>query len=300
MNKNEIHGLWLGLLGVVMFSMTLPVTRLAVGSPEAPFMTGYFIAFGRAAVAGLLSVAYLFWVKAEPPNFKQYQSLAMVSIGVVFGFPLLTSLAMRYVPAAHASVITGVLPLATAALAARVNRQRPSMGFWFCAVSGCALVLGFAILRSGQSGWWPQTADLMLLAAMALGAIGYVWGGRMSMEMPAQQVISWALVMSLPVTLPLAWVFRPIDPVPWSAWAGFAYVSLFSMWLGFFAWYRGLALGGTVKVSQVQLLQPFLGMLFAIPILGESLDMMTVAFGLAVVATVFIGRKMPVYATTKD
>ena len=300
MNKHEIQGLWLGLLGVVMFSMTLPVTRLAVGSSEAPFMTGYFIAFGRAAVAGLLSVAYLFWVKAAPTNFKQCRSLAMVSIGVVFGFPLLTSLAMRYVPAAHASVITGVLPLATAALAARVNRQRPSMGFWLCAVSGCALVLSFAILRSGQSGWWPQTADLMLLAAMALGAIGYVWGGRMSTEMPAQQVISWASVMSLPLTLPLAWQSRPLDPVPWSSWAGFAYVSLFSMWLGFFAWYRGLALGGTVKVSQVQLLQPFLGMLFAIPILGESLDLLTIGFGLAVVATVFIGRKMPVYSTTKD
>ena len=300
MNKHEIQGLWLGLLGVVMFSMTLPVTRLAVGSSEAPFMTGYFIAFGRAAVAGLLSVAYLFWVKAAPPNFKQCRSLAMVSIGVVVGFPLLTSLAMRYVPAAHASVITGVLPLATAALAARVNRQRPTMGFWLCAIGGCGLVLGFAVLRSGQSGWWPQTADLMLLAAMALGAIGYVWGGRMSTEMPAQQVISWALVISLPLTLPLAWQSRPLDPVPWSAWAGFAYVSLFSMWLGFFAWYRGLALGGTVRVSQVQLLQPFLGMLFAIPILGETLDLLTIGFGLAVVATVFLGRHMPVYSTTKD
>ena len=298
MNKKELHGLWLGLLGVLLFSITLPVTRLAVGTPDAPLLTGFFIAFGRAGVAGLLSVVYLVSVKATPPTAKQYQSLAMVSLGVVFGFPLLTSLAMRYVPAAHASVITGVLPLATAALAARVNLQRPSVGFWLCAVSGCVLVLGFAILRSGQSGWWPHTADLMLLAAMALGAIGYVWGGRMSTQMPAQQVISWALVMSLPVTLPLAWVFRPLEPVPWFAWAGFAYVSLFSMWLGFFAWYRGLAMGGTVRVSQVQLLQPFLGMLFAIPILGESLDATTVGFGLAVVATVFLGRKMPVHSHT--
>ena len=297
-NKNEIHGLWLGLLGVVLFSITLPVTRMAVGTPETPFLSGYFIAFGRAGVAGLLSAVYLYLVKAVPPSFKQSQSLAMVSLGVVFGFPLLTSLAMRYLPAAHASVITGVLPLATAALAARVNRQRPSIGFWFCAVGGCLLVLCFAILRSGQSGWWPQTADLMLLGAMAMAAIGYVWGGRMSTQMPAQNVISWALVLSLPLTLPLSWLSRPLEPVPWSAWAGFAYVSLFSMWLGFFAWYRGLALGGTVRVSQVQLLQPFLGMLFAIPILGETLDMMTVGFGLAVIATVFIGRKMPVHSHT--
>jgi drug/metabolite transporter (DMT)-like permease len=295
-NKNELHGLWLGLLGVVLFSITLPVTRLAVGTPETPLLTGYFIAFGRAGVAGMLSAVYLFAVKPPIPTLKQCRSLGMVSLGVVFGFPLMTSLAMRYVPAAHASVITGVLPLATAALAARVNRQRPSMGFWLCAVCGCLLVLGFAVLRSGQSGWWLHSADLMLLVAMVLGAIGYVWGGRLSTEMPAQHVISWALVISLPLTLPLAWLSRPLDSVPWSAWAGFAYVSLFSMWLGFFAWYRGLALGGTVRVSQVQLLQPFLGMLFAIPILGESLDLTTLGFGLAVVATVFIGRKMPVHS----
>ena len=296
MNKNELHGLWLGLLGVVLFSITLPVTRLAVGTPETPLLTGYFIAFGRAGVAGMLSAVYLFAVKPPIPTLKQCRSLGMVSLGVVFGFPLMTSLAMRYVPAAHASVITGVLPLATAALGARVNRQRPSMGFWLCAVCGCLLVLGFAVLRSGQSGWWLHSADLMLLVAMVLGAIGYVWGGRLSTEMPAQHVISWALVISLPLTLPLAWLSRPLDSVPWSAWAGFAYVSLFSMWLGFFAWYRGLALGGTVRVSQVQLLQPFLGMLFAIPILGESLDLTTLGFGLAVVATVFIGRKMPVHS----
>lgn len=190
MNKNELHGLWLGLLGVVLFSITLPVTRLAVGTPETPLLTGYFIAFGRAGVAGMLSAVYLFAVKPPIPTLKQCRSLGMVSLGVVFGFPLMTSLAMRYVPAAHASVITGVLPLATAALAARVNRQRPSMGFWLCAVCGCLLVLGFAVLRSGQSGWWLHSADLMLLVAMVLGAIGYVWGGRLSTEMPAQHVIS--------------------------------------------------------------------------------------------------------------
>lgn len=217
-----------------------------------------------------------------------------MAIGVVFGFPVFTSLAMRHVEASHASVITGVLPLATASLAAVMNRQRPSWGFWVCAVTGTGLVVSFALLRSGQAGLHLQSADALLLCAMAFAAVGYAWGGRMSQSMGAEQVICWALVVSLPVTVPLTWWSQPTAPVPWSAWAGFAYVSLFSMWLGFFAWYRGLSMGGTVRVSQIQLLQPFLGMLMAIPILGEHLDMTTVGFGLAVVATVFVSRKMAV------
>ena len=294
MTPTERKGMWFGLLGVTMFAVTLPVTRLAVGSTEDPHLSGVFLAMGRAVVAACLSVIYLWISKAAFPSKNQWKGLGLVALGVVFGFPLLTSLAMRYVEATHASVITGVLPLATASLAAVMNKQKPSWGFWLCAVTGTALVVGFALLRSGQSGLHFHSADLLLLAAMAFAALGYAWGGRMSQTMGAEQVICWALVISLPLTLPLAWLSQPTNPVPWSAWAGFAYVSLFSMWLGFFAWYRGLAMGGTVRVSQIQLLQPFLGMLIAIPVLGETLDAFTVGFGLAVVATVFISRKMPV------
>jgi drug/metabolite transporter (DMT)-like permease len=294
MTPTERKGMWFGLLGVTMFAVTLPVTRLAVGSPEDPHLSGVFLAMGRAVVAACLSVIYLWVSKAAFPSKNQWKGLGLVALGVVFGFPLLTSLAMRYVEATHASVITGVLPLATASLAAVMNKQKPSWGFWLCAVTGTALVVGFALLRSGQSGLHFHSSDLLLLAAMAFAALGYAWGGRMSQTMGAEQVICWALVISLPLTLPLAWLSQPTNPVPWSAWAGFAYVSLFSMWLGFFAWYRGLAMGGTVRVSQIQLLQPFLGMLIAIPVLGETLDAFTVGFGLAVVATVFISRKMPV------
>jgi len=267
---------------------------LAVGTPEDPHLSGVFLAMGRAAVAACLSVIYLWLTRAAWPSQAQWKGLGLVALGVVFGFPLLTSVAMRHVEATHASVITGVLPLATASLAALMNKQKPSWGFWLCAVTGTALVVGFALLRSGQSGLHLQSADLLLLGAMVFAALGYAWGGRMSQSMGPEQVICWALVISLPLTLPMAWLSQPTHPVPWSAWAGFAYVSLFSMWLGFFAWYRGLALGGTVRVSQIQLLQPFLGMLMAIPILGERLDATTVSFGLAVVATVFISRKMPV------
>ena len=201
---------------------------------------------------------------------------------------------MRHVQAVHASVIVGVLPLATAAVGAYLHRQRPSNGFWLCAALGSVLVVGFAILRSGSAGLALHPADLLLLAAMGCAAIGYAQGGQLSQRMRADHVICWALVIALPVTLPLALWTHPQEAIAASAWWAFAYVAVFSMWIGFFAWYRGLALGGTVRVSQVQLVQPFLSMLFAVPLLDETLDAVTLGFAAAVIATVFIGKKMPV------
>lgn len=301
MNKTrkaeEIKGLWLGLLGVVIFALTLPMTRLAVGSPQAPELSGVFIALGRAVVAALLSAAFLLATRAPLPRREQWLPLAITSGGVVFGFPLFTSIAMRHVEAVHASVIVGVLPLATAAVGAWLHRQRPSTGFWLCAALGSALVVGFAVLRSGNGSGGPsiQPADLLLLAAMGCAAVGYAYGARLSQHMRAEHVICWALVIALPLTLPAAALARPTQTHQAAVWLGFAYVAVFSAWLGFFAWYRGLALGGTVRVSQVQLVQPFLGMLFAVPLLGETLDATTIGFSLAVIATVFIGKKMPVH-----
>ena len=291
-------GLWLGLLGIVIFSVTLPMTRLAVGSLEAPQMSGIFIAAGRAVVAAALSAVFLLATRAPLPRRPDWWPLAITAGGVLFGFPFLTSIAMRYVEAMHASVIVGVLPLATAAVGALLHRQRPSKGFWACAALGSALVVAFAMLKSGSAGGpggvWLRFADLLLLAAMLCAAVGYGYGARLSQQMRAEHVICWALVISLPLTLPLAFISWPPAPVTAAAWWGFAYVAVFSMWLGFFAWYRGLALGGTVRVSQVQLVQPFLSMLFAVPLLGERLDTVTVGFALAVIATVFVGKKMPV------
>ena len=290
----ETRGLALGLLGVVIFALTLPMTRLAVGTPEAPLMSGLFIAMGRAAVAGALS-AMLLWAQRAPwPQRADWWPLVLTALGVVFGFPLLTSIAMRHVGAVHASVIVGVLPLATAAVGALLHRQRPSPAFWACALLGTALVVAFALLRSGSAGLALHPADLLLLGAMLCAAVGYGYGARLSHHMRADAVICWALVLSLPVTVPLAALSWPQVAVPVVAWAAFGYVSVFSMWLGFFAWYRGLALGGTVRVSQVQLVQPFLGMLFAVPLLGERLDAVSLGFGLAVMATVLAGRRMPV------
>jgi drug/metabolite transporter (DMT)-like permease len=293
MNAAETKGLWLGLAGVAIFALTLPMTRLAVGTAQAPLMSGVFIALGRAAVAAGLSILFLWATRAPWPQRHQWWPLVATAAGVVFGFPLLTSIAMRYVEAVHASVIVGVLPLATALVGALLHRQRPSAGFWTCAALGTLLVVAFAVLRSG-AGLRLHPADLLLLAAMAFAAIGYGYGARLSQSMRAEHVICWALVISLPLTLPLSLWTLPTTPVPASAWWAFAYVALFSMWIGFFAWYRGLALGGTVRVSQVQLVQPFLSMVFAVPLLGERLDATTVAFGLAVIATVFVGRRMAV------
>jgi drug/metabolite transporter (DMT)-like permease len=267
-----------------------------VGTPDAPLMSGAFIAVGRAVVAAGLSALFLLATRAPFPQRRDWWPLALTAGGVVFGFPLLTSIAMRHVEAVHASVIVGVLPLATAAVGAWLHRQRPSFGFWACALVGSALVVAYAVLRSGASGLAIQPADALLLAAMGCAAIGYGYGARLSQHMRAEHVICWALVLSLPLTLPWAWATRPQVQIPASAWWAFAYVAVFSMWLGFFAWYRGLALGGTVRVSQVQLLQPFLSMLFAVPLLGERLDALTLGFAVAVIATVFIGKKMPVRA----
>ncbi len=291
------QGLLLGLLGVTIFALTLPMTRLAVGTVDAPQMSGMFVALGRAVVAALLSIAFLVATRAPIPRHADLLPLAITAAGVVFGFPLFTSVAMRYVEAVHASVIVGVLPLATAAVGALLHRQRPSAGFWICAALGSALVVGFAVLRSGSAGLSIHPADALLLAAMLCAAVGYGYGARLSQRMRAEHVICWALVLALPITLPLAAFTRPQATLQASAWWGFAYTAVFSMWLGFFAWYRGLALGGTVRVSQVQLVQPFLGMLFAVPLLGERLDAVTLGFAAAVIATVFIGKKMPVHAT---
>ena len=289
------RGFTLGALGVVIFAMTLPMTRLAVGPGSDPQLPPGFVTAGRAAVAGLLSVVYLLALRLRGPmpwpSRRHWLPLAISALGTVVGFPLTLALALRQVDSMHAAVVTGLMPLSTALIGALVMRQRPSLGFWACALAGCGLVLLFAAWRGGGA---LSAGDGLLLLAVLFTGIGYVAGAKVAADLPAPQVICWVLVISLPLTLPTAIWLWPQLPARASAWGGFAYVSLFSMWLGFFAWYRGLALGGVVRVSQVQLLQPFLALLFAVPVLGEQLDPLTVAFSLAVIAVVFLGRQMKV------
>ena len=296
------RGLWLGLLGIVIFSATLPLTKLAVGSSAAPQLSPWFVTFGRAAVAGTLSVAYLCFQylrgQVRRPSRQQWSLLACTALGVVVGFPLFSSLALQYVPSTHGAVVTGLLPLATAVVAALWFRQRPSLAFWACALIGTLLVLAFMALRSADSAGrlGLHLADVFLLLAMASAALGYVAGARLTPSLGAERVICWVLVLSLPLTAPLACWSAPADvyAIASASWWAFAYLAVFSMWLGFFAWYRGLALGGAVRVSQVQLVQPFLSLLLAAALLGESLDAVTLCFGVAVIASVLIGKKMPV------
>ncbi len=294
------QGWLLGVLGVLIFALTIPMTRLASGSLAAPQLPAEFVAIGRAALAGLLAALWLGATRAPWPRPAQWRQLGLTALGVVFGFPLFLGWAVQRVDAAHAAVVSGLLPIATALMGALLMRQRPSRGFWACALLGTALVLGFAFWKGGAR---LQAADGLLVLAVLWGGVGYVLGARLSAPqgdgrppMAPQQVISWVLVASLPVTLPLTWAFHPTAPVRLAAWGGFLYVSVFSMWLGFFAWYRGLQLGGMLRVSQVQLLQPFLSMWLAVPLLGEPLDAATVGFSLAVMATVFLSRRMAVAA----
>jgi drug/metabolite transporter (DMT)-like permease len=304
--RDERLGLLLGLLGVILFGATLPMTKLAIGSPDAPQLSPWFVTFGRAAVAGGLSVVYLLVQHLRGalrrPTADQWGLLAFIAMGVVIGFPLFMSLALQYVPSTHGAVVTGLLPLTTAGVAAVWYRQRPSVGFWASAVAGTALVWTFMIYRSGAASGHMTlhiaSADWLLIMAMGSAALGYIGGARLTPSLGAEQVICWVLVLSLTVTLPLAWKHWPpsIGAVQTASWWAFAYVAVFSMWLGFFAWYRGLALGGAVRVSQVQLVQPFVALLVAVPLLGERVDAVTIGFGLAVIATVFIGKKMPVAA----
>ena len=294
---HETRGLWLGLLGVTIFAMTLPMTRLAVGPEGDPQLPPAFVTAGRAAFAGLLSLAWLALTGAPRPTRRQLPAIAVCALGTVVGFPLFLALALRRVDASHAAVITGVLPLFTAAVAALHFRQRPSLGFWICAAIGCALVLAFAAVRGhGALG----VADGLLLFALTCTAVGYVAGAELSVQMKAEQTICWVLACSLPLTLPAMVIAWPSQSVRAASWLGFGYVTLFSMWLGFFAWYRGLALGGAVRVSQVQLVQPFLSLLFAVPVLGERLDAVTVLFALAVIGVVFVGRSMPAHAPARS
>ena len=287
-------GLWLGVLGMLIFAGTIPMTRLAAGSNEAPQLPAVFVAIGRAGVAGLLSLVYLLVTRAPWPRRHHWPMLALTMCGNVLGWPLLLGLAVRRVDAMHAAVITGLMPLATAAVGALLLHQRPSRGFWGFALLGAALVVAFAAWSGAGR---PQLGDLLLLGAVIASSIGYVTGVRVSSgpdAMTPEQTISWVLVLALPVTLPALVTLWPALPVRASAWAGFAYVALFSMWMGFFAWYRGLAWGGTLRVSQVQLLQPFLSILLAVPLLGERLRPATLGFSIAVMACVYLGRRMSV------
>ena len=228
----------------------------------------------------------------DRPTPAQRKPLAMALLGNALGYPLLLGFALRHVSSGHAAVITALLPLTTAAIAALVLHQRARLGFWLFAGLGSALVVVFSLYRAVQQGhsFGLDWADGLLVGAVLSASVGYVYGAQVTQALGAERVICWVCVMALPLSVPGALLTWPDHSVNLSAWLGLVYVGVFSMWAGFFAWYRGMALGGALRVSQTQLLQPFLSILAAVPLLGEPLEIVTLGFALAVMATVFLGK----------
>lgn len=287
--ERETFGLLLGLGGVIAFSLTLPITRHAVTE-----MTPTMVGLGRAVVAGFAALAILAVTRTPAPPLGDLGRLAVVAAGVVLGFPLLSAWAMQHVPASHGGVMLGILPLATAVVGALMAGERPTRGFWLAGVAGSAAVIVFALLDGAGA---IQLADLALLGAVLAAAVGYAEGGRIARGMAAWQVICWALVISLPfLALPVGLEVAK-HPMTFSAsvWAGFLYLSLISQLGGFLLWYAGLAIGGIARVSQTQLLQPFLTIVAAALLLNEAIHITTIVFAAVVVLTVAISRRMPIH-----
>ncbi|WP_276808298.1 DMT family transporter [Castellaniella defragrans] len=269
-----------GMIGVAIFSGSLPATRLAVLGLDPLFVTA-----ARAALAGLLALAALAFTRSPRPGRADLRTLLLVAFGVVLGFPLFSALALRTITSAHSLVFIGLLPLATAIFGTWLGGERPSRAFWAFAILGAASVAGFALSRDGSGS---LGADALMMVAIVTCGYGYAEGGRLSRRLGGWQVICWVLVLSLPLSLPLSVVLRPAvwTGIPASAWGGLAYVAVFSMLVGFIFWYRGLAQGGIAAVGQLQLLQPFMGLMLAAWLLGEPVTPVMLAVTAFVVACV--------------
>ncbi|WP_028008548.1 DMT family transporter [Solimonas flava] len=275
-----------GLIGVLIFSGSLPATRVAVAALDP-----WFVTWARAAIAGLLAGGLLLVLRQPWPRRDELPALALVMLGVVVGFPLFSALALQRVSSAHALVFVGLLPLATAGFAVLRGGERPRPAFWLFALLGSALVLGYALRRETAATGFG-VGDAWMLAAIAVCGFGYAEGARLSRRLGGWQTICWALLLALPLMLPLAWRTRPATPPPAAAaWAALAYVSLFSMLLGFVFWYRGLAQGGIAAVGQLQLLQPLFGLLLAGLLLGETVEPAMIGVAVAVALCVAAARR---------
>lgn len=273
-----------GLLGVVIFSASLPATRIAVGG-----FTPLFLTSARAVIAALLGMALLWMLSQKRPVKADFPSLIIVAIGVVVGFPLLTALALQHITSAHSVVFIGLLPLSTAIFGVLRGGERPRPAFWLLSGLGAILVAGFAWMQNAEIS---LAGDLLMVAAIVVCGLGYAEGAVLSRRLGGWQVISWALVLSLPFMVLLAIITLPAS---WSGisvpqWLGLAYVSLFSMLIGFVFWYRGLALGGIATVGQLQLLQPFFGLMLSAVLLGETVAWTMIATTMLVVLCV-VGAK---------
>lgn len=274
-----------GLLGVVIFSGSLPATRVAVLD-----MDPFFLTFLRASIAGILAVMLIFGFREKRPHASQLIPLVIVSLGVVIGFPLLTAMALQHATSAHSIVFLGLLPLTTAIFGVLRGGERPKLAFWIFSVIGSLLVMGFALSKGASAS---LTGDLLMLAAVIACGLGYAEGAKLTRVLGGWQVISWALIISLPFMLVAALFTMPatFSGIGSPAWVSLGYVSLFSMLIGFIFWYKGLAIGGIAAVGQLQLLQPFFGLGLSATLLHETVSPLMVLVTLGVILCVIGSRK---------
>ncbi|KXH84254.1 DMT family transporter [Chryseobacterium kwangjuense] len=285
LSKDENLSGWInGFIGVVLFSGGLPATKLAVME-----MSPTFVTIVRAAVAGLLALMVLWIGKEKRPVKNQLVPLLLVSVGCVIGFPLLSALALQYLTSAHSIVFLGMLPLATAVFGVFRGGERPHPAFWLFSVTGSVLVIGYAVAQGISAS---PVGDILMLLAVILCGMGYAEGAKLSKTLGGWQVISWALVLALPVMIPLFFIYLPDDigAVSSRGWFGMGYISLFSMFIGFIFWYKGLAQGGIATVGQLQLLQPFFGLGLAAYFLHEQVSLGMIGITIGVILCV-VGTK---------
>lgn len=276
-----LEGLFFVLIGTVVFSLSLPMTRLA-----APQLGGWTVGFGRIVFAGCFAGLLLAIRREKLPPRRLLPNFLIVIMGVIFGFPILTSLALQTVPSNHGAVTTGILPIATAVIGIFRNRQRPPLLFWVSCVIAVLMVILFALSEGAGSF---QTEDLLLFGAVILAGFGYAEGGRLAREIGGWRVICWAVTLSAPfavIPLLLAVNGRDLSVINPQGWLGFIYLCIFSQVLGFFAMYRGLAVGGVARVSFVQLIQPFLTLVWSALLLGETIKPTTALVSILVIGNV--------------
>lgn len=283
--KQAVNGWVNGFIGVAIFAGSLPATRVAIADFPPIFLTS-----ARATIAAVLGLIFLLVLRQPRPTRAHLNSLMMSALGVVIGFPLFTALALQHMTASRSIVFVGLLPICTAIFAVLRSGERPRAPFWVFSILGASFVAGYAAIGStGTAG----LGDLFMLIAILLCGLGYAEGAKLSRSLGGWQVISWALLLSLPVMLPLTFLSMPnaFSHVSIAAWGGLAYVSIFSMLLGFVFWYRGLAIGGIATVGQLQLLQPFIGLALASLLLHEQVSGMMLLVTLAALLCVAGARK---------
>ncbi|OUS00215.1 EamA family transporter [Halobacteriovorax marinus] len=285
---NEMKSLIYGIIGVLCFGITLPVTRYI-----SPSFDPFFIGSARAFIAGLTAIVVLFLLKAVKPTKAQIRPLLVVTFGAVLGFPVMASFAMKYVPASHGGVVVGLLPMVTAIFGTMITKDKPSFWFWVTSVIGSILIVSFTLLKGGGHF---QIGDIALFIAVLCAAIGYAVGGTLSKEMGGKYVICWATIFALPFVLYPAITLFPSDPtsIAIEHWVGLIYLSLISQLFAFFFWYKALAMGGIARISQLQLTQPVITLSISALFIGELIGLQTIVFAFLIIIVVTINKKMPI------